>query len=616
MRKFIERLHILPSWVVLSIDLVICFLATFLALILRDSFNFLAKLSGDYYLIAPFAIIGIRLLIMLLFSEHKKVVRYTSTRDLLRIIFLTLLGSVIFMLGNFIFQIFYASRIIPISVIGMEFFITTIGLLSYRIMFKVYYLDTVSSSKTKKNIVIFGAGEAGVITKQALERDAKINYNVLAFFDDDPNKVGMNVAGLPVKSVEQMPAYLKEKAISFIIISIQNLSAKKKNEITEIALANDVKALLVPPISNWINGELSFKQIKKVKIEDVLEREEIKIDRSLIVDEIMDKTIMITGAAGSIGSEIVRQLLHFSYKKLILVDNAETPMFYITQELFTKLKAQRVDCVIADVNDVDKMTSIFETYRPELVYHAAAYKHVFLMEENPQAAIKVNVLGTKKLADIAVQYGVNKFVMISTDKAVNPTSVMGASKRIAEMYVQSMNYHQDRTKFITTRFGNVLGSNGSVIPIFRKQIESGGPVTVTHPEVTRFFMTIPEACQLVLTAGVMGHGGEIFIFDMGKPVKIYDLAKKMIQLSGLTLGKDITIEFSGLKTGEKLYEELLANQENTIETSHDKIMIAQVRMNDYATVSAQVENIVNSKYLSKRELMVLVKEMIPEFISE
>jgi FlaA1/EpsC-like NDP-sugar epimerase len=438
---------------------------------------------------------------------------------------------------------------------------------------------------------------------------------VLAFIDEDPKKVGKEVENLPVIKYQRLDEYLQKNNISFLIISVQDLPASKKNEITEIALPYNVKVLQVPPVTRWINGSLSFKQIKKVKIEDLLERDPIVMDKRLVSKDIVNKTILITGAAGSIGSEIVQQLLNFNYGKLILVDNSETPVFFLRSYCNSFNHLKNVEILVCDITDTEKMEEVFSTYKPQLVYHAAAYKHVPIMEENPQAAIKVNVQGTRLLADLSVKYNVEKFVMISTDKAVNPTGVMGASKRIAEIYVQSLNFHQECTKFITTRFGNVLGSKGSVIPIFKRQIENGGPITVTHPDITRYFMTIPEACQLVLTAGAVGNGGEIFIFDMGQPVKIYDLAVKMIKLSGLVLGKDIEIRFSGLREGEKLYEELLANQENTIQTDYKKIMIANVRRYEYESVSQKIAQLIALKNSDPFVIVKKMKEIVPEFIS-
>jgi FlaA1/EpsC-like NDP-sugar epimerase len=366
----------------------------------------------------------------------------------------------------------------------------------------------------------------------------------------------------------------------------------------------------------WINGELSFKQIRKIKIEELLEREPINLDKTLVSKDLISKTIMITGAAGSIGSEIVRQVMEFDYGKLVLIDNAETPSFFLTNQCMARRQMKHIDILLVDITDKIRMEEIMKKYSPDVIYHAAAYKHVPLMEENVNASIKVNVDGTRNLADLAVKYGAKKFVMVSTDKAVNPTSVMGASKRIAEIYVQSLNFEQETTKFITTRFGNVLGSNGSVIPVFREQIENGGPITVTHPDITRYFMTISEACQLVITAGAMGKGGEIFIFDMGESVRIYDLAVKMIKLSGLTLGKDITIEFSGLRQGEKLYEELLANQESTKQTDHEKIMIADVRRYEYTAVNQQINHLISLKDNDQFEIVKEMKNIVPEYKSQ
>jgi len=498
----------------------------------------------------------------------------------------------------------------------MELSITLVLLIFYRIQFKTYYLETINPSKQKKNIVIFGAGESGILTKRVFDRDQISKYNVMAFFDEDPNKIGMTLESLIVKSYVQLPDYLDKYNISFLIISIQNLPAAKKNEITEIALQHNVKVLVVPPVMKWINGELSFKQIRKIKIEELLEREPIELDKTLVSKDLLSKTIMITGAAGSIGSEIVRQIMEFDYSKLVLIDNAETPSFFLTNQCMARRQMRNIDILLVDITDKVRMDDIMSKYKPDVIYHAAAYKHVPLMEENVNSSIKVNVEGTKNLADLAVKYGTQKFVMVSTDKAVNPTSVMGTSKRIAEIYVQSLNFEQEQTKFITTRFGNVLGSNGSVIPVFGEQIENGGPITVTHPEITRYFMTISEACQLVITAGAMGKGGEIFIFDMGESVKIYDLAVKMVKLSGLTLGKDITIEFSGLRQGEKLYEELLANQENTKQTEHEKIMIADVRRYSYSDVSQKINALIGLKDNDPFEIVKEMKAIVPEYKSQ
>ncbi|HNW68445.1 MAG TPA: nucleoside-diphosphate sugar epimerase/dehydratase [Bacteroidales bacterium] len=618
MKKFIKALHIVPSWWVLGVDVVCVLVASVISVILRDNFAIFSQTHFQLfdYLFFPIVIVGVQIIFFFVFKSYKIVVRYTNTKDI-ALIFLSCFSAalcleVINIFSYFINQTF----LIPHSILTMEFFITLVLMLFYRISFKILYLETVNPAKFRRDIVIIGAGEAGITTKRALDRDAQSKYKVSAFFDNDKTKIGKQVENVQVIDYQKLSSYLKDNNISFLIIAIQNFSPEKTNEVTEIALQYNVKVLVVPPVKKWINGELSFKQIKKVKIEDLLERGEIVLDKDLINKDLNGKTIMITGAAGSIGSEIVRQVLNYNYKKLILVDNAETPVFYLRNECFSTNGLKDIEIEIASVFDKIQMEEIISRNKPSIIYHAAAYKHVPLMEENVGASIKTNVEGTKCLADLAVQCGVQKFVMVSTDKAVNPTNVMGASKRIAEIYVQSLNAHQNTTKFITTRFGNVLGTNGSVIPVFKKQIENGGPVMVTDPDITRFFMTIPEACQLVINAGAMGNGGEIFIFDMGKSVKIYDLAVKMIKLSGLTLGKDIQIKFSGLRPGEKLYEELLANKENTIETPNAKIMIAKVRSYSYMEISEQINELIAMKNDDEFAIVKKMKDIVPEYASK
>lgn len=616
MKKFIQKMSILPSSVILIFDICCVFIAAILAVFIRGNIGLPSKLTIDDYLIAPFMIVLIRSLVFLAFGTHRMVVRYTDSKDLITIFLASIVGSLILFMINLIMDARGLPRIIPTSIIYIELPITIALLIFYRIQFKSYYLETINPTKLKKNVVIFGAGESGIVTKRVFDRDQISKYNVVAFFDEDPNKIGMTLESLRVLPFSQLSDFFAKNNISIIIISIQNLPAAKKNEITEIALLHDVKVLVVPPVLKWINGELSFKQIKQIKIEELLEREPIQMDQSLVSPEIYDKTIWITGAAGSIGSEIVRQLLSFRFKKLVLIDNAETPTFFLTNFCNSQNYSGSINILLMDITDKKRIEKVMQEETPDIIYHAAAYKHVPVMEENVGAAIKTNVEGTKNLADLAVQYKVDKFVMISTDKAVNPTSVMGASKRIAEIYVQSLNFEQPHTKFITTRFGNVLGSNGSVIPLFRKQIEKGGPLTVTHPDITRYFMTISEACQLVITAGAMGDGGEIFIFDMGESVKIYDLAVKMIKLSGLTLGKDINIEFTGLRPGEKLYEELLANKENTKQTTHEKIMIANIIRYPYDEVVNKVESLIRMQDEDPLQIVKKMKEIVPEFYSQ
>lgn len=611
-----RTLKVTPAWLILVIDILIVLFSAYFALFLRDNFKFPSGLHSSDWITVPVVILIVRFVFFLLFKVHRQVVRYTNTTDVIKIFFSCLSGTFFIIIMNFVFNYLKSSYLVPTSVLLMEFFITLVLVIVYRFVIKIYYQESKNPSKGRKNIVILGAGESGLITKRTIERDNASKYNVLAFFDRDPQKIGMQVESLPIIDVTELKSYLSENNISFLIIAVQKIPNAEVKQITETALPFNVKVLKVPPVNKWLNGNLSFKQIKKVKIEDLLDRELIQLDLSLLNPEIVGQTIMITGAAGSIGSEIVRQLLNFDYKQLVLVDEAETPCFFLQNEIMAANQMKDVNLHILDICDRESMESLMQKYHPSVIYHAAAYKHVPMMECNVSSAIKVNVGGTKGLADMAVKYGVKKFVMVSTDKAVNPTNVMGASKRIAEMYVQSLNFHQDVTKFVTTRFGNVLGSNGSVIPIFRQQIENGGPVTITHPDITRYFMTIPEACQLVITAGAMGKGGEIYIFDMGESVRIADLAKKMIQLSGLTLDRDISIKYTGLRPGEKLYEELLANEENTIKTDHQKIMVAKVRTYEYEEILPEIEKLVEMQHDSKFEIVAQMKRIVPEYISQ
>jgi FlaA1/EpsC-like NDP-sugar epimerase len=402
--------------------------------------------------------------------------------------------------------------------------------------------------------------------------------------------------------------------ISEVIVSIQKVEPVKLREIVDSLIILLIKVKIVPPVEKWINGDLQLAQIKQVRIEDLLGRQPINIENPIIKEEIENKVVLITGAAGSIGSEIARQITTYNCKQLILLDQAESALYDLQQE-FKKNDNLNYKAIVADVRLKNDMNQIFDEYKPDLVYHAAAYKHVPLMENNPYQAAKVNVIGTKIVADLAIKFEVEKFVMISTDKAVNPTNVMGATKRLAEIYITCLR-ETSKTKFIITRFGNVLGSNGSVIPLFRKQIEVGGPLTVTHREITRYFMTIPEACQLVLEAGSMGKGGEILVFDMGESIKIFDLAKNMIRLSGLNYPKDIDIKIVGLRPGEKIFEELLAVGENTIKTYHQKIMIAKVKNLDFSAIKPKIADIcANIDQISKVEIVSKIKEIIPEYRS-
>jgi FlaA1/EpsC-like NDP-sugar epimerase len=613
MKNFIKENN-LPGFIILVIDLFLVAGALFLAFLLR--FNF--KIPADQLQSIPRILVCVvccHLLLFFITKTYKSIIRYTATKDIIRIFLANGISSLVFVIINVIsFNFIDQTFFIPFSIVILEFGISTFVIWFYRMGIKVAYLEFVNPTREKQNVIIYGAGNAGLNTKRAIDRDAGLKYKVFAFIDDDSSKKDKKLEGVSIYPSSRLEELLTHNTIAHVIIAIQNILPENKKQITEKCLAHNVKVLVVPPVSRWINGELSFKQIKKIKIEELLQRDEIKLDPALIIPELVGKTVMITGAAGSIGSEIVRQIANYNCHKIILVDVAETPLFYLELEIKEKFIDRNFDLHIVDITNKEQMELIFAANTPDVIYHAAAYKHVPMMEKNPSAAIRNNVYGTKVLADLSMKYGVKKFVMISTDKAVNPTSVMGASKRIAEIYIQSLN-QLNKTAFITTRFGNVLGSNGSVIPVFRNQIEKGGPITITHVDITRYFMTIPEACQLVLIAGAIGKGGEIFIFDMGESVKIIDLAKKMIELSGLTLGKDIQIKFSGLRPGEKLYEELLATKENTLPTSHHKIMIAQVRFAEYKEVEPQIQKLLSLINVNDTELVLMMKRIIPEYIS-
>jgi FlaA1/EpsC-like NDP-sugar epimerase len=524
-------------------------------------------------------------------------------------------------LVNFLNTFGAGSHLIPYSVILISFLASFLFLFNYRLLVKYIFSFYKRAILKRANVLIYGAGQTGIITKHVIESSQ--SSRVVGFLEDDLNKVGKVLNGSLIYSIQNndLEVMLNNFNVDELIITIKNLSPELKNEIVDICLKNQVKVRMVPPAEKWVKGELSLNQIKEINIDDLLEREAIRLDDLNLQKQLFGKRICITGAAGSIGSELVRQVMQYKPEAVIMIDQNESGLFEIDREVKSVENVTAVIPYIADITNKDRIHSIFAENRPSIVFHAAAYKHVPMMERNSSEAIVCNILGTKILADIAVAFNVEKFVMISTDKAVNPTSVMGCSKRIAEIYVQSLNNHLEKmpnkhTAFVTTRFGNVLGSNGSVIPVFKKQIEQGGPLTVTHPEITRYFMTIPEACRLVLEAGAMGKGGEIFIFDMGKSVKIYDLAKKMIQLSGLVPGRDIDIVFTGLREGEKLYEELLNQKENTLRTHHQKIMIAKVQEYAYLEIDKYVElfnDLVNDR--NELKMVALMKELVPEFRS-
>jgi FlaA1/EpsC-like NDP-sugar epimerase len=603
-----------PSWIILIIDLGIVALSLSISYLVRFNFNIPEVEYRTFSVVYP-AVLVVRLLGFYFGKTYRDIIRYTSSKDTERLFIVVSLGTLALGLLNILNYYFgNGTYIVPLSVLIIEFLSSIFLLISFRIAVKLIYFEIKNSSNEKKNIIIYGAGESGVITKRTLDRVTGVQQNVIAFIDDNSRKIGKKIEGISIYAPDSFESLMERFNVDAMIISIQNLSRAKKDEIVEMALKYKVDVLNVPPASSWIGGELSYQQIRQVKIEDLLGREEIKLDEKNIRDQLFQKTVLITGAAGSIGSEIVRQVAGYTPERLILLDQAESPLYELQLGVETFYGSNFAEVVVADVRDRARMKEVFKRYRPKVVYHAAAYKHVPMMEENPSEAIQTNVFGTKNCVDLADEFKVGKFVMISTDKAVNPTNVMGASKRIAEIYSQSMN-QKSQTKYVTTRFGNVLGSNGSVIPLFKRQIEQGGPITVTHPEITRYFMTIPEACQLVLEAGMMGDGGEIYIFDMGQSVKISELAKKMVKLSGLEIGKDIQIQYVGLRPGEKLFEELLAEKENTLPTHHPQIMVAQVREYSFKEVEehfGDLERILNEG--DAFQLVQNMKHIVPEYV--
>lgn len=604
-----------PRWIIFLIDSSLVFISLFAAYMLRFEFTLPDVEVGPLIFAFPIFMI-VRLVSFLIGKTYAGIIRYSGTEDSLRIIKVILGGSAVFALLNPLKYFFWdEAYFLPFSIIIIEGLISTVLLILFRLSVKMLYIEIRNPRSERSNVIIYGAGEAGAIAKQALNRDAGTQYKVVAFVDDDSNKTGKRLEGTRVYHTSELDGVLRSNEVASLIVSIQNPNPDNQRKVVNAALKWGVKVLNVPPVNNWINGELSFKQIKEVKIEDLLGRKVIELDDGNVEQKLKDEVVLVTGAAGSIGSGLVRRIALYQPKLIIALDQAESPLYELEIEMHRDFPNTNFEFAIGDIRRKDRMVRLFEKFRPTLVFHAAAYKHVPLMEENPTEAVLTNVLGTKTLVDLSMRWDVKRFVFVSTDKAVNPTSVMGSSKRVAEIYAQSNN-KKGSTLFITTRFGNVLGSNGSVIPLFKKQIDNGGPITVTHPDVTRYFMTIPEACQLVLEAGAMGEGGEIYVFDMGESVKIIDLANQMIKLSGLEAGKDIEIKFTGLRPGEKLYEELLNKEEDTLPTHHPQIKRAKVRAYELATISHEISELIELFNMQDNDKLVeKIKSIVPEYIS-
>lgn len=604
-------------WIVLIIDIILIGISFVLAYAVRFNASLNFELHHLYSQIPFISILA--LISFLTVGSYRGIVRHTGTRDAFNVFvgvsLLFILTLTVVSINN-TFNI-VSNFTIPKSVVIIHYLISILILVISRYVFKAFYEIISTELNTITNVLVYGAGDSGLITYGALNRDTKNKYEVVGFIDDDEKKTGKKIDRIKIynsKIIDNL--FVEEKQIDEIIISIQNIKSEKLLFLTDKLLELGVKVKIVPPLSKWIDGDLEANQIKSVKIEDLLDRKPISIENPIVKRDVNDKVILVTGAAGSIGSEISRQLSKYKHKQLVLIDQAESALYDLQQELIQNNK-QNIALIVADVRDNKRMSMIFEQYKPQKVFHAAAYKHVPLMEMSPYEAVKVNIAGTKNIADLAIKHNVERFVMVSTDKAVNPTNVMGATKRVAEMYISCLSDSSEhKTKFTITRFGNVLGSNGSVIPLFKKQIKNGGPLTVTHKDITRYFMTIPEACCLVLEAGTMGNGGEIYIFDMGKSVKIYEIAKRMIHLSGLKYPSDIDIKITGLRPGEKLYEELLANGENTTPTYHEKIMIAKNQKINNLYISNRISDLCTSnKQHNNKKTVQLIKDIVPEYKS-
>jgi len=612
-----SNINIVPRWLIFAIDAFLSVVALLLGKVLENNF-----LVNQIEIVGLYRSLVVAILVsstvFLILKTYAGIVRYTSAQDSMRILLSVLLTTfAIFFINAITISIGYRPFISLTTLIVYALF-SLVFLISYRVLVKYFFLYVKNSKLDKVSVIIYGAGEAGLATKRTFDHDLNINKNIIAFVDDDVRKVGKTIDGVNILDARDIEKLIIAYQIDELIFASYTIPINRKNEIVDACLEHRVKVLNIPPADVWSRDNRKASLIHNINIEELLDREQIRMDLHGIQSELKGKRILVTGAAGSIGSEIVRQLMKFETGLIIMCDQAETGLHYLELELEESQDAANFHSFIGDVKDEKRMEFLFNHFKPQYVYHAAAYKHVPMMEDNPAEAVKTNVHGTRTIADLSVKYGVQKFVMISTDKAVNPTNIMGASKRIAEIYVQSLNNVIDApTKFITTRFGNVLGSNGSVIPRFTEQIQKGGPVTVTHPEITRYFMTIPEACRLVLEAAHMGKGGEIFVFDMGKSVKIVELARKMIRLAGLSPNKDIQITYTGLRPGEKLYEELLNDNENTLPTHHKKILIGKVRSYIFEEVESQISDLLNFAGMNDNwKVVKQMKTIVPEFKSK
>jgi FlaA1/EpsC-like NDP-sugar epimerase len=607
-----------PRWMIVVLDLFLSIAGLFFAYLIRFDLKADTELIQEEWEILSKSLglfLGVKLLVFYVFKIHKGLVRYTSSEDLRRIFIASVNCSFLFLLLGLVRHYFFdAFFLFPMSVLLIEFLASISLLIGFRFCVKLVFLESNKQKAKTERVLIYGAGVSGLMTKTTIEKDVNIHYEIIGFLDDNKKMDQSRLQGLKIFHTSKLDKLIEEEAITLLIVAIQKPNEKNTKKVVDTCLDRDIAVNKVPSLKSWVNGEFTTKQIRKVRIEDLLGRKPIVLDEKKIAKELDGKVVLVTGAAGSIGGGMVLQIGSYEPTKVVLLDQAESGLYDLQNQLFYQFPNLIFEVVVGDIRNFERMERVFEYYHPNYVFHAAAYKHVPLMENNPSEAILTNVLGTKNLVDLSNKFGVEKFVMISTDKAVNPTNVMGASKRIAEIYAQTFGATSN-TKFVTTRFGNVLGSNGSVIPLFQKQIEQGGPITLTDERITRFFMTIPEACQLVLEAAAMGEGGEIFVFDMGESVKIIDLAKKMIQLSGLEMGKDIEIKITGLRPGEKLFEELLAKEEDTLPTYHPQILRAKIREEEQGVLQKIQDLIGLFDFQKNEDIVVKMKEIVPEYIS-
>lgn len=632
-RYYLLKHSIAPKWTVFIFDCFIGVLSSLLAILIIKRLSLDSLISESTFNMVSI-IMATNCLFFFVFKTYEGIIRFSGLTEAIRVV-----GALFFSFFSLLFvsmasQAFGGLKIVPGSILTFNLFTSAFLMMGYRLVVKGIYKNTISR-ESSVNVIIYGSGAYGSKLKHTLEHASNYKYKVIAFIDDDMTFVGKAIDNVRIFTFNQIREVARVWDIGMMIFAKDGITTDVKNQIVDFSHEHNIEVKNLPNIDDWINGNGKISQLEAIKIEDLLGRQQIELKNDRVTAMLNQKRVLVTGAAGSIGSEICRQIAGFNPAMLILCDQNESGLFELEYKIRTEVKeCENLLVYIGDVRDEVSMQPLFQRFRPEIVYHAAAYKHVPMMEAHPSEAVRNNVLGTKIIADLSVEYGIERFLLVSTDKAINPTNVMGATKRVSEIYVQSLGNREKKvvhlnignneikksdgqvTKFITTRFGNVLGSNGSVIPRFKEQISKGGPLTVTHPDIIRYFMTIPEACSLVLEASAMGEGGEVFLFDMGAPVKIVDLAKKMIRLAGYVPGQDMHIHFTGLRPGEKLYEELLSDQEQVIPTHHKKILIGKVVEYDFYKVNKSIDALIDLATSSEDlEVVRQMKRIIPEYIS-